>query len=126
MRILGEKISDVDVCAKLLRSVSGQFESITTSIEKFQDLNVISLDVVIETLKLYEHKFKERLVKRDEKALLAIVYRKSKNQDLECSRGRERGSGKWPVKQDVEETKYNFVRNKSSKVLQLSRYGLFC
>lgn len=32
---LKEKISDVDVCAKVLRSISKKVDSITTSIEQF-------------------------------------------------------------------------------------------
>lgn len=32
---LGEKVSDVEVCGKLLRSVFGKFDAITMSIEQF-------------------------------------------------------------------------------------------
>ena len=38
LRSLDEVIIDAEVSAKLLRSVSGKFKAITTSIEQFQDL----------------------------------------------------------------------------------------
>ncbi|CAA6667475.1 unnamed protein product [Spirodela intermedia] len=50
LKSLGEKISDADLSTKLLRSVSGKFDSITTSIEQFQDLDVILVEEVLGTL----------------------------------------------------------------------------
>ena len=53
LRSLGEVITDVKVAAKLLRSVSGKFYVITTSIEQFQDHEMITLEEVIDTLKVH-------------------------------------------------------------------------
>ena len=50
LRSLGEKISDVDVCANLLRSVLGKFDSITSSMEQFEDLDATNLQDVVGTL----------------------------------------------------------------------------
>ncbi|CAA6654616.1 unnamed protein product [Spirodela intermedia] len=110
LRSLGENISESVVCAKVLRSVSGKFDSITTSIEQFQDLTAISLDDVVGTLKLHEDKLKEQ-ARGKEKAL-----------DSESSRGRGRGRngrgrgrrrGRGPPKQGGYEADFKPPRDKS-------------
>ena len=67
LRSLGEVITDTEVSAKLLRSVSSKFNAITTLIEQFQDLETFTLEEVIGTLKVHEDKLKARMVKREEK-----------------------------------------------------------
>ena len=94
LRSLDEVITDVEVSGKLLRSVSGKFDVITTSIEKFQDLEMITLEEVIGTLKVHEDKLKARMVKREEKALLAKAFIKEKKKDHDPSNGRGRGRGR--------------------------------
>ena len=91
LRSLGEVITDAEVAAKLLRSVSGKFDAITTSIEQFQDLETITLEEVIGTLKVHEDKLNARMVKREEKALLAKAFIKEKKKDHDPSNGRVRG-----------------------------------
>ena len=71
MRGLGVKIADSEVAAKLLQSVAGKFDSITSSIEQFQDVDNLTLYEVLGSLKIHEDKLKDRSVKREEKALLA-------------------------------------------------------
>ena len=94
LRSLGEVITDAEVAAKLLRSVSGKFDAITTSIEQFQDLETITLEEVIGTLKVHEDKLKARMVKREEKALLAKTFIKEKKKDHDPSNGRGPGQGR--------------------------------
>ena len=65
MRGLGEKIADSEVAEKLLRSVAGKFDSITSSIEKFQDVENLTLDEVLRSLKIHEDKLKDRSMKRE-------------------------------------------------------------
>ena len=60
LRSLGEVVTNVKVAAKLLSSVSGKFDAITTSIERFEDLEMITLKEVIDTLKVHEDKIKAR------------------------------------------------------------------
>ena len=91
LRSLGEVIIDPKVAAKLLRYVSGKFDMITTLIEQFQDLETITLDEVIGTLKVHEDKLKARMVKREEKALLAKAFIKEKKKDHDPSNGRGHG-----------------------------------
>ena len=91
---IGEVITDAEVAAKLLRSVYGKFDAITTSIEKFQDLETITLEEVIGTLKVHEDKLKACMVKREEKALLAKAFIKEKKKDHDPSNGRGCGQGR--------------------------------
>ena len=94
MRGLGEKIADSEVAAKLLRSVAGKFDSITSSIEQFQDVDNLTLYEVLGSLKIHEDKLKDRSVKRKEKALLARALGKLKKKEDDSSRGRGRGRGR--------------------------------
>ncbi|CAA6662618.1 unnamed protein product [Spirodela intermedia] len=97
LKSLGYKVSNVDLSAKLLRSVSSKFDSITTSIEQFQNLDTISIDEILITLKIYEDKLQDHYVKREEKALLAHALKKNKKKHSSNgtqARGRGRGCGK--------------------------------
>ena len=94
LRSLGEVITDAEVATKLLHSISPKFAAITTSIEQFEDLETITLEEVIGTLKVHEHKLKARMVKREEKALLAKAFIKKKKKDHDPSNGKGRGRGR--------------------------------
>ena len=87
LRSLDEVITDVEVAAKLLRSLSGKFDAITTLVEQFHDLEVITLEEVIGTLKVHEDK-------REEKALLAKAFIKEKMKDHDPSNDRGQGQGR--------------------------------
>ena len=93
IRGLGEKIADSEVAAKL-QSVAGKFDSITSSIEQFQDVDNLTLDAVLRSLKIHEDKLKDRSVKREEKALLARALGKLKKKEDDSSHGRGRGRGR--------------------------------
>ena len=96
LRSLREVITNKEVATKLLCFISGKFDTITTSIEQFQDLETIILEEVIGTLKVHEGKLKARMVKREEKALLAkdFIKEKKKNHDPLNGRGRGQGRGR--------------------------------
>ena len=94
IRGLGEKIADNEVSAKLLQSISRKFYSITSSIEEFYDVNSLTLDEVLGSLKIHEDKLKDRSVKREEKALLAWALGKLKKKEDDSSHGKERGRGR--------------------------------
>lgn len=59
-RNLGEKIFECDVVSKLLHLVSSKFDSITSSIEQFQDLDSLTLEEIVGSLKVHEDKLKNR------------------------------------------------------------------
>ena len=81
MRGLREKIADREVAAKLLRSVARKFDSITSLIEQFQDVDNLTVDEVLGSLKIHEDKLKDRFVKREEKALIARALGKLKKKE---------------------------------------------
>ena len=94
MRGLGEKIPDSEVAAKILRSVAEKFDSITSSIEQFQDVDNLTLDEVLGSLTIHEDKLKDRSMKREEKALLVRALGKLKKKENDSSHGRGRGMGR--------------------------------
>ena len=65
-RRLGEKIDDGVLVAKLLRAAPGKFDAITSSIEKFGDMESMSLEEAIGSLKIYEEKLRDREARREE------------------------------------------------------------
>ena len=69
-------------------------DSITSSIEQFQDVDNLTLDEVRRSLKIHEDKLKDRSAKREEKALLARALGKLKKKEDDSSHGRGRGRGK--------------------------------
>ena len=93
LRSLGEVITDAEVAGKVLSSVFGKFNTITTLIEQFQDLETITLEEVIGTLKVHEDKLKARMVKREEKSLLTKPFIKEKKKDHDPSNVRGHGLG---------------------------------
>ena len=56
LRSLGEKIDNGVLVAKLLRAATTMFDAITSSIEKFGDMDSMSLEEAIGSLKIYEEK----------------------------------------------------------------------
>ena len=94
LRSLGEVITDAEVATKLLSFVSGKFDAIIILIEQFQDPETITLKEVIGTIKVHEDKLKARMVKREEKALLAKAFIKEKKKDYYPLNGRGRGQGR--------------------------------
>ena len=56
LRSLGEKIDDGVLVAKLLRAAPEKFDAITSSIEQFGDMDSMSLEEAIGSLKIYKEK----------------------------------------------------------------------
>ena len=74
----------------LLRSVAGKFDPITRSIEQFQDIDNLTLDV-LGSLKIHEDKLNDISTKREEKAILARALGKLKRKENDSSQDRGRG-----------------------------------
>ena len=53
--------------------------------ENFQDLDYLTPDEVIGSLKIHEYKVRHRFSKREKKILLACGYAKSKKREGGCS-----------------------------------------
>lgn len=97
LKSLGEEMFNVDLSIKLLRSVSSKFDSITTSIKQLWNLDTLSVDEIIGTLKIHEDKFWDWSIKREEKVLMAHALGKNKKIDSTKSsqlRGKGRGHSK--------------------------------
>ena len=91
LRSLGEKIDDGVLVAKLLRSAPAKFDAITSSIEKFGDMDSMSLEEAIGSLKIYEEKLRDQEARREEQLLLSKAAGKQKKYEESSTRGRGRG-----------------------------------
>ena len=77
MRSLGEKIAEGIKVSKLLRATPAKYDPITSSMEQFEDLDAMTLDEAIGSLKIHEDKLRDREGEREERAFLASVKGKS-------------------------------------------------
>ncbi|XP_078435019.1 uncharacterized protein LOC144706015 [Wolffia australiana] len=101
LRTMGEKLEERDVVAKLLRATLAKFDSITSSIEQFGEMESMTLEEAVGSHKIHEGKLKDRQSRRDEQVLLARAIRKGKKKDEDensrgrgCGRGRSKGRGR--------------------------------
>ena len=122
LRSLGELITDEEVTAKLQRSISSKFDAITTFIKQFQDQEMITLAVVIGTLKVHEDKIKTRSPKREDKALLAKAFIKDKDYDFSNGRGHGRGCSKGRDETKIRAMKMEKIKKPKDKS-KVTRYN---
>ena len=78
MRSLGEKIVEGIIVCKLLRVTPEKYNPIMSSMEQFGDLDTMTLDEAIGSLKIHEDKLRDREEEREDQAFLASVKGKSK------------------------------------------------
>ncbi|CAN6715858.1 unnamed protein product [Malus baccata var. baccata] len=93
----GEKLEDVRIMEKILRSLDPKFEHIVVTIEETKNLEEISIEQLMGSLQAYEEKHKKRQG-NDEQLLKTHVQPKKKEESFdnersqyERSRGRGRG-----------------------------------
>ncbi|XP_078436631.1 uncharacterized protein LOC144707400 [Wolffia australiana] len=93
MGSLGEFIEEKVVVPNFLRATPAKFDATTTSIGQFSDIDNMSLDEAVGSLKLHEDKIKDRQDKRDELALFSRSFKAKKGQDdsSSCRRGQRKG-----------------------------------
>ena len=77
MRSLGEKIAEGMIVSKQLPVTLAKYDPITSSMEQFGDLDAMTLDEAISSLKIHEDKLRDREGEREERAFLASVKGKS-------------------------------------------------
>ena len=75
---LGEKIAEGIIVSKLLCATPAKYDPITSSMEQFGDLDTMTLDEAIGSLKIHEDKFRDREEEREDRAFLTSVKGKSK------------------------------------------------
>ena len=84
LRQLGERLDDKDAVKKLLRSMPPRYDSMMLSLEKFGDLDSMSLVEAIGSLKIHEMRLSERDLREEEQALLSRAmskFKKTKQDD---------------------------------------------
>ena len=93
LRRLEEKIDDGVLVSKLLRAARAKFDAIASSIEQFGDMDSMSLEEAIGSLKIYNEKLQDREAWREEKLLLSKAAGKPKKYEKSSTRGRGHGHG---------------------------------
>ena len=95
IRVTSEDLSEKEVIRKFLRVTPEKLDPVTTSLDQSTNFDELTLEEVIGCLVAYEEKLQDRLLRREEKALLTKA---STKKDQEASnhgrgRGRDRGRG---------------------------------
>ena len=91
MRIHGEKMEDVTVIEKILRSMTPKFNYVVCSIEELKDLDELSIDELQGSLLVHEHKIIQE--DKEEQALKASTNNNALTMNRSADRGRGKGRG---------------------------------
>ncbi|XP_030443566.1 uncharacterized protein LOC115665889 [Syzygium oleosum] len=83
MRIHGEKMDDITIIKKILRSMTPKFNFVVCSIEESKDIDELSIDELQSSLLVHEQKTVQQ--DKEEQALKAVAN----------PRGPDRGKGRW-------------------------------
>jgi hypothetical protein len=78
MKGLGEKIEDVFLVQKILRSLLDRFDPKVSAIEELNDLKTVSIDQILGTLTTYEMR-----IRKDKSITREASFKADKNIDLE-------------------------------------------
>jgi hypothetical protein len=104
MKGLGEKIEDVLLVQKILRSLPDRFNPKVSAIEKLNDLKTLSIDQLLETLTAYEMR-----ISKDKSTTREASFKADKNEDSRADeieakfvrrlkKGSRKYQGKFPFK----------------------------
>ena len=83
---LGEKIIEGIIVSKLLRATPEKYDPITSSMEQFGDLDAMTLDEAIGSLKIHEDKLQDCQGEKEKRAFLAS----RKGKSMERRRGQHK------------------------------------
>ena len=93
IRSIGESLIEGEVIQKLLRVAPEKFDSVTSSMDQFVNLDELTLEEIIGSLVVLEEKLQNRVVRKEENLLLAKATAK-KDLEVGCGRGRGRSRGR--------------------------------
>ena len=91
MRTHGEKMEDVTVIEKILRSMTPKFNYVVCSIEESKDLDELSIDELQGSLLVHEQKIIQE--DKEEQALKASTNNNALTTNRSADRGRGKGRG---------------------------------
>ena len=90
MQIHGDKMEDVTIIEKILRSMTPKFNFVVCSIEEANDIKELSIDELQSSLLVHEQKFNQQELEEQELKVSHDNYSFASNR---ANRGRGRGSG---------------------------------
>lgn len=103
MRIHGERMADIIVSEKIMRSMSSKFDYVVCPIEESKNVEDMSIDELQSSLVLHEQRMRSHVV---EEQALAIAHDTNTGERGRGHRGRGRGRGKVSFDKSVVECYY--------------------
>ncbi|XP_050124826.1 uncharacterized protein LOC126602057 [Malus sylvestris] len=95
MRIHGEKMEDVVIIEKILRSMTSKYDYVVCSIEESNDLDILSIDELQSSLLVHEQWISRHIVEEQALQITHGPQQGGRNGGKSSYRGRGRGRGRF-------------------------------